>query len=113
MHPPQRNQKEETRALAAQTVRVVARIVAHADRAHEMKALLLRIVEPTRAENGCIRYELHQSDTEPADFVFIEEWANTAAVASHMRTPHIQEVFEKAAAFLAAPPDIRRYHLIS
>ncbi len=99
--------------MAAQTVRVVARIVAHADSAHEMKALLLRIVEPTRAEQGCLRYELHQSDTDPADFVFIEEWANSAAVAAHMRTAHIQEVFERAAPLLAAPRDIRRYHLIS
>lgn len=97
----------------AQTIRVVARITALSDKAPELKAVLLRVVEATRAEPGCIRYELHQSETDPADFVFLEEWASAAAIATHMQSPHIQEAFSKAASLLGAPPDIRRYHLIA
>jgi quinol monooxygenase YgiN len=99
--------------LATDTVRVVARIVAQPDKVQQLKALLLRVVEPTRAEEGCMRYELHQSDTDPADFVFLEEWASSAAIAAHMQTPHILDALAKAASLLAAPPDIRRYHLIA
>ena len=99
--------------MAANTVRVVARIVAQPDKVQELKALLLRIVEPTRAEEGCIRYELHQSETDPADFVFLEEWSSSAAIAAHMQTPHILDALGKAATLLAAAPDIRRYHVIA
>ena len=99
--------------MATDSVRVVARIVAQPDKVQELKALLLRLVEPTRAEEGCLRYELHQSDTDPADFVFLEEWINSAAIAAHMQSPHVLEALEKAASLLAAPPDIRRYHLIA
>jgi quinol monooxygenase YgiN len=91
----------------------MARITAQPDKVQELKAILLRIVEPTRAEDGCIRYELHQSDTDPVDFVFFEEWANSAAIAAHMQSAHVQEALSKAASLLAAPPDIRRYHVIA
>jgi quinol monooxygenase YgiN len=79
----------------------------------ELKSVLLRLIEPTRAEKGCVRYELHQSETDPADFVFLEEWANGAAIAAHMQTPHVQDALSRVATLLAAPPDIRRYHLIA
>ena len=99
--------------MASESVRVVARITAQPDKVQELKAVLLRLVEPTRAEEGCIKYELHQSDTDPADFVFLEEWASSGAVAAHMQTAHVQEALSKVATLLAAPPDIRRYHLIA
>jgi quinol monooxygenase YgiN len=96
-----------------QRVRVVAHITAQPDRAAEVKALLLRLITPTRAEAGCLSYELHQSETDPADFVFIEEWRSGAAIAAHMQSPHVQEAFSKVPPLLAAPPDIRRYHKIA
>lgn len=99
--------------MPTETVRVVARITARPETAGELKSVLLRLVQPTRAENGCVRYELHQSETDPADFVFLEEWRDGAAIAAHMQTPHVQEALAKAATLLAAPPDIRRYHLIA
>jgi quinol monooxygenase YgiN len=99
--------------MAAETVRVVARITAQADKVQEVKSILLRLLQPTRAEEGCIRYDLHQSETDPAEFVFLEEWVSGAAILAHLQTAHVQEALSKAAALLAAPPDIRRYHLIA
>ena len=99
--------------MATATVRVVARITAQPEKAAEMKALLLRLIPATRAEDGCISYELYQSDTDLAEFVFIEEWESAARIAAHMESPHVQEALAKAAPLLAAPPDIRRYHEIA
>ena len=99
--------------MSTDTIRVVARITAQPAKVQELKSVLLRLIEPSRAEEGCIRYELHQSETDAADFVFLEEWANGAAIVAHMQTRHVQEALAKAAALLAAPPDIRRYHVIA
>ena len=99
--------------MPTEMVRVIARITARPEHADELKAVLLRIVQPTRAERGCVRYELHQSETDAADFVFIEEWTDGAAIAAHMQAKHVRDALQKAAALVAAPPDIRRYHLIA
>lgn len=99
--------------MAVDTVRVVARITAHVDRVQELESILLRLLQPTRAEEGCIRYELHQSETDAAEFVFLEEWTGSDAILAHMQSAHVQEALSKAATLLAVPPDIRRYHLVA
>ena len=69
-------------------VTVVARIVAKADSVDDLKRELLKIVEPTRKEDGCIDYNLHQDNDNPAVFVFYENWRNEQALEQHMGTPH-------------------------
>ena len=39
-------------------------------KAHELRAELLGLVGPTRAEDGCLRYDLHVSREEPDVFAF-------------------------------------------
>jgi quinol monooxygenase YgiN len=50
-----------------------------------------------------------QNRDNPAEFVFIEEWANDSAIDAHFATAHMQAAFSKAAHLLASAPDIRRY----
>ena len=98
--------------MADETVRVVARITAQPDKIAELKSLLIGLIAPTRGERGCVSYQLCQSKDDPAEFVFIEEWASAQAIDSHMRTPHVQAAFAKAPSLLAKPPDIRNYSII-
>jgi quinol monooxygenase YgiN len=74
--------------------------------------LLLSLIEPTRQEPGCLRYELLHNATDLADFTFVEEWANPAALDAHSATPHLQTVLAQAPPLLAMAPDIRRYTAI-
>ena len=94
------------------TVRVIAHLTAKADKIEETRAALIAVIEPTRAEDGCILYELMQNNADPADFTFYEEWSSDAALDAHLQTPHLRELQSKADGLLAAPPDIRRYTLI-
>ena len=57
----------------------------------EARELLLGLVAPTRAEDGCIDYDLHQSTDNPALFVFYEKWTSAAALKVHSRSAHITE----------------------
>jgi len=69
---------------------VVATVVAKQEYLEEVKSELLKLVEPTRAEAGCIDYTLHQDRVDPAVFVFHETWESEACLEQHMNAPHFR-----------------------
>lgn len=99
--------------MSNQTVCVVARIIALPEKIVELKAALLELVEPTRLEAGCIRYELLQNQSDPTDFTFVEEWTSNDAIDLHLSSAHIEVVDAKLDGLVAAEPDIRCYSLLA
>lgn len=74
---------------------IVANIIANTDQIDLVRAELLKLIDTTRAEDGCITYDLHQDNENPAHFTFYETWENRALWQAHMEAPHL-------AAYLAA-----------
>ncbi len=99
--------------MTNQTVRVVARVVAMPENVEEVRAILMELIEPTRAEDGCIQYQLLQNHTEPTDFTFVEEWTSQAALDTHLASPHIEAASDKLEGLIASEPDIRLYKLLA
>jgi quinol monooxygenase YgiN len=97
--------------MAEQTLRVIAHIRARADKAEEMRALLAGLIAPTRAEPGCLRYELLHSLNDPSDFTFDEEWQDESALDSHFNTDHLKAALAKFQELAAEPLDLRRYRV--
>jgi quinol monooxygenase YgiN/quercetin dioxygenase-like cupin family protein len=62
---------------------------------HELKEHLLSLAAPTRAEAGCIRYDLYQSPRASHEFMRYEVWASAAALEAHKQSPHLRASFEK------------------
>ena len=81
------------------TVTVVAKVTAKSDAIEAVKTELIKMLEPTRQEEGCIEYRLHQDNENPAIFVFYENWKNLACLEQHMNSPHFQ-------AYVAAVGDL-------
>ena len=92
---------------------MVARIIARPETIHEVRSILLGLVAPTRAEEGCVVYELLQNRADPTDFTFVEEWASDAAFERHHTTEHIRAAFPRLEPLVASAPDIRTYSLLS
>jgi len=69
---------------------IVARIQAKADKLELVKAALLKLIEPTRAEEGCLQYDLHQDNVNPEIFVFYENWASRELWQTHMNNDHLK-----------------------
>jgi len=88
---------------------VVARIVALPDKVDAMRVVLTSLVEPTRAEAGCVSYVFLQDSERPTHFISIERWASAAAATAHMATPHIRAALAAVGPLLAEPPEIRPY----
>jgi len=69
---------------------IVARIQAKADKLELVKTALLKLIEPTRAEEGCLQYDLHQDNVNPEIFVFYENWASRELWQTHMNNDHLK-----------------------
>jgi quinol monooxygenase YgiN len=69
---------------------VVAKVVAKKDVIGAVKIELLKLVEPTRKEDGCLEYKLHQDNADPAVFIFYETWESRACLEKHMNTDHFK-----------------------
>ncbi len=70
---------------------IVANIMANSDHVALVKTELLKLIEPTRAESGCINYDLHQDNDNPAHFVFYENWESRELWQTHMNSQHLQD----------------------
>lgn len=69
-------------------VTVVAKLVVKEDAVESAKAELLKLIAPTRQEDGCIEYRLHQDNDDPTVFIFYENWESLAALEQHTKTDH-------------------------
>jgi quinol monooxygenase YgiN len=94
------------------SLRVVARIKARPDKVEELREVLAGLVAPTRAEEGCMSYELLQNRADPTDFTFVEEWTSDAALEQHFTTEHMQKATARLDELVAEEPDIRTYSLV-
>ncbi len=63
---------------------IIARPTVDPDRVEEVKDAMLDLVDATRREDGCVRYELHQDNQQPNRFVFVETWENRELWRRHM-----------------------------
>lgn len=90
-------------------VYVVARVRSRPETIEETKRLMLSLLAPTRAEPGCLRYDVHQNTADATDFTFYETWAAEADLQRHLASPHIAAALAALPAVAEVPPDIRRY----
>jgi len=73
------------------TLTIVANIVANDDKIELVKAELLKLIDITRAEEGCINYDLHQDNENPAHFMFYENWETRELWQTHMANQHLAD----------------------
>ncbi len=55
-----------------------------------VRAEMLKILAPTRAEDGCIDYVLHEDNKNPNIFMFYETWASYDLWQNHLKSDHLQ-----------------------
>jgi quinol monooxygenase YgiN len=70
---------------------IVADIKAKSDQVDLVKAELLKLIATTRAEKGCINYDLHQDNANPAHFLFYENWESRELWQAHMGSQHLKD----------------------
>jgi len=98
--------------MSREIVHVIATFVAAPGQEDELEAALVTLVEPTRREAGCLRYDLVRGHGQSAELAFIEEWESLAHLEAHAQTDHLHAVQARVAPLLAGAASIERYRRV-
>ena len=60
----------------------------------QVSELLVRHARASRAEPGCARFELLQSQDSPTSFFIVEDWESAAAIDAHRIAPSFTTIYE-------------------
>ena len=75
----------------------------------EVKVLAGELVTKTQAEDGCIQYELIQSNDDPLHMIMQEDWTTQAALDAHCKTEHFLRLVPKLGELCAKPGEAFKY----
>jgi quinol monooxygenase YgiN len=94
-------------------VRVVAHFAVRPDKIEEFIRLARTLmVMPTRAEPGCLQYDLCQDTSDPNRFAMVEAWESAAALDTHLAQPALREAVARLTPMAAEPPKVHRLHSV-
>ncbi len=85
------------------TIRTLALLEAKKGRGEELMDILLKLVEPTRNEEGNIAYVPHYNIDNPEKILFDEIWMSKVDLDSHFKLPYMMGLLEKISYLLAKP----------
>ncbi len=98
--------------MASRTVTVVVRLKAKAGKEAQVRQELFNLLAPTRAEQGCINFDMHQDPNDSAVFLFHENWVSEEDLKRHFETPHIKRWIKLAETLLAEPLELTRWRKV-
>lgn len=96
---------------AARKVVVTGSIQAQPEHFDELLALSLEHVRRSRTEPGCISHAVHRDVEDPLRLVFVEEWADRAALLAHFAVPASRAFVKAAAGYASAAPRMSVYEV--
>jgi quinol monooxygenase YgiN len=70
-----------------------------------LREALVKLLAPTRREEGCLNYDLHESLEVPGKFLFYENWSSKEAHHIHSNSEHIKELAEHLEELCANAPE--------
>ena len=70
-----------------------------------------KLVDATEREDGCISYRFSVDILNPRRFRLYEEWRDEAALAAHLKTPHVAEFQKRLKSFRIIERRIVKYEV--
>ena len=91
------------------SLRLIAIHLAKNGLGDQLQKILLKVVEPTRKEDGNISFVLHRSMENSDELMFDEIWVDIESLESHLKQPYIVSAVEQMTSLLAKPVELRKY----
>jgi quinol monooxygenase YgiN len=88
---------------------VTGSVTAREDSFSEIRRLSLEHVRRSRAEPGCISHAVHLDCENPLRLVFIEQWADRAALLAHFAVPASRHFVRALQPLVVTAPTIELY----
>ena len=73
-------------------VKVIAKFFVKEDKVEEFLKLANVLVEESRKEAGCVRYNLLQDVSNPQTLIMVEEWESAGILKTHMASAHFTSI---------------------
>jgi len=98
--------------MNSKTPKVIAKITALEGKKQALEEVLIKLIEPTRKEPGCISYTLLNNLADQTEYIFYEAWKTDKDLEAHMQSSHFQEAVNSLDGLIASEPKIKQYHSI-
>lgn len=85
---------------------VVARFKAKEGQGPKLREMLLNLVQPSRSDEGCIKYDVHQAIEDPTLFYFYEIWQSRELLDKHGASKTLSSFREAAKDVFGEPPQV-------
>lgn len=96
----------------AENLIVVAYLTAKPGKEAVARKNIRALLAPTRAEKGCIVYDLHEMHSEPAKFMFYEIWKSAEHLNAHAKSKHLAAFRKISPDFLAGPIELTMWRKV-
>ncbi|WP_411680815.1 putative quinol monooxygenase [Clostridium thailandense] len=93
-------------------IKVVAKSYVMEGKFEEYMNLCKELVEKTREEEGCIKYEVYQDEKCSTILTIIEEWESREALDKHMVSEHFKRIVPILGKFRAKQSDVNVYNKV-
>lgn len=90
-------------------IKVVAKNIIKDGSADKAIDMLDEMVTKTRAEDGCIGYDLFQDVNDPNVITFIETWENNDKLSAHMESEHFKRIIPAVGELSVEPLAVNVY----
>ncbi|MGH8675861.1 MAG: putative quinol monooxygenase [Burkholderiales bacterium] len=88
---------------------VIGSVIAQPTRIAEALALSREHVARSRLEPGCVSHAVHQDTENALRLVFVEQWADAAALREHFKIPASRAFVSSLSALATEPPKMAVY----
>jgi quinol monooxygenase YgiN len=90
-------------------IMVTGSVTAREDSFGEVRRLSLEHVHRSRGEPGCISHAVHVDCENPLRLVFVEQWADRAALSAHFAVPASRDFVRALQSLASASSTIEIY----
>ena len=98
--------------MSDKSITVIAQIKVKEGMEEKIRGELLKLIEPSRSEPGCIVYDLYQSADSKSLFMFYECWKSKRDLDEHLQKPYTKAFIAKTEMF-AEPLKVSLWGMIS
>ena len=101
---------DRIKAMPGQADKPFSLIVQFKVKREQVEAVLAvakKVVPASRAEKGCVAYDVQQNLEDPTEFLVLETWRDAKALQLHSGTEHFAEMIKVIHAAVEEPPHLR------
>lgn len=99
--------------MSSQPIILVVNMKAKDGQEETLRDLLGSTARLSRAEDGCLLYELLEAKKEPGSFIVFEKWRDPVSFKAHQDSPHLKEAFSSFERLLASPPSFEPWREVA